>query len=68
MLQEIVRTGNTTRPRRYPHDHSIASLVDLLQSIEDRLLVEDDYDGARLANQTRNRAVDIALGTRGVRR
>lgn len=58
-------TGGTTRPQRYRRDKDISTVVDLLQTIEDRLRESGDITGAERVAVARNRAADLALGVKG---
>jgi hypothetical protein len=52
------------RPKRFPHDPRLSSIVDQLQAIEDERVADDDEPNARRAAEARSLIVDIAMGVK----
>ena len=51
------------RPKRYPRDPRLSSIVDQLQAMEDELAA-DDWPNADRLRQARNLVVDVAMGVK----
>jgi len=50
------------RPRRYPNDPRLSSIVDQIQAIEDELRADGDGPNAHRLQVARQRVLDVARG------
>jgi hypothetical protein len=54
----------TERPRRYPDDPRLSSIVDQIQAIEDELKAAGDGPNVKRLYVARQRVLDVARGIR----
>jgi hypothetical protein len=53
------------RPRRYPHDPRLSSIVDQLVVLQESLEDRGDYENAIRIQHARLYVVEVALGVKG---